>query len=400
MAELTKNLHFLKNGTEQTAKIYTTASEAGSNYITVKVDGTTGYVPINDISHGNATIGRVAKGGSIYAILSRFAQILSYVGTATPLSVARCWLAATTVGNYALFAGGEDSSKYKNTVDAYDASLTRTIPTPLSENKRASAATTVGDYALFAGGEGNDSYYRNTVDAYDTSLTRTIPSGLSLDKSDLAATTVGNYALFGGGGYYDDGEWSRWFATNTVDAYDTSLTKTIPTLLSQISLRLAATSVGNYALFAGGRNKGISGSRLDFVNAYDTSLTRTIPTPLSEAGYLTATSVGNYALFGDGNSFTVNAYDTSLTRTTATPLSEANNVSAATTLGDYALFGGRSTVDAYDTSLTRTTATPLSEARNGFAATSVGNYALFGGGVIYANSNSTYYNTVDVYTVS
>ena len=36
MAELTKNLHFLKNGTEQTAKIYTTASEAGNNYITVK----------------------------------------------------------------------------------------------------------------------------------------------------------------------------------------------------------------------------------------------------------------------------------------------------------------------------------------------------------------------------
>lgn len=38
MAEMTKKLHFLKNGTEQTAKIYTTASEAGSNYITVKVE--------------------------------------------------------------------------------------------------------------------------------------------------------------------------------------------------------------------------------------------------------------------------------------------------------------------------------------------------------------------------
>ena len=41
MAELTKNLHFLKNGTEQTAKIYTTASEAGNNYITVKGFGET-----------------------------------------------------------------------------------------------------------------------------------------------------------------------------------------------------------------------------------------------------------------------------------------------------------------------------------------------------------------------
>lgn len=116
MAELAKKLHFLKNGIEQTAKIYTTTNEAGSNYISVKVDGTTGYVPINDISHGNATIGRVTKGDSIYAILSRFAQILSYVGTATPLSEARYGLAATTVGNYALFGGSG------STVDAYTVS--------------------------------------------------------------------------------------------------------------------------------------------------------------------------------------------------------------------------------------------------------------------------------------
>ena len=182
---MTKKLHFLKNGTEQTAKIYTTASEAGSNYITVKVDGTTGYVPINDISHGNATIGRVAKGGSIYAILSRFAQILSYVGTATPLSEARSDLAATTVGNYALFGG--DSS----TVDAYNTSLTRTIPTPLSVDRRALAATTVGNYALFGGGYGSRKYLA-TVDAYNTSLTRTTPTALSIGREELASTSVGN----------------------------------------------------------------------------------------------------------------------------------------------------------------------------------------------------------------
>ena len=122
MAELAKKLHFLKNGTEQTANIYTTASEAGSNYITVKVDGTTGYVPINDISHGNATIGRVTKGGNTYAILSRFSQILSYVGTATPLSVDRSWLAATSVGNYALFSGGGDKEIDMATVDVYTVS--------------------------------------------------------------------------------------------------------------------------------------------------------------------------------------------------------------------------------------------------------------------------------------
>lgn len=87
MAELVKKLHFLKNGTEQTARIYTTTNEAGSNYLSVKVDGTTGYVPINDISHGNATIGRVLKGGSAYAILSQ----------AKPAYTEKSW---TTAGTY------------------------------------------------------------------------------------------------------------------------------------------------------------------------------------------------------------------------------------------------------------------------------------------------------------
>ena len=165
MAELTKNLHFLKNGTEQTAKIYTTASEAGNNYISVKVDGTTGYVPIGDIGNINATMGMVNKSGNTYTIL--YGKLLSLTRTtATPLSEGRGDLAAATVGNYALFGGGKGSSN-SSTVDAYDTSLTRTIPTPLSEGREDLAAATVGNYALFGGGYGNTT--RDTVDAYTVS---------------------------------------------------------------------------------------------------------------------------------------------------------------------------------------------------------------------------------------
>ena len=209
MAELAKNLHFLKNGTEQTAKIYTTASEAGSNYITVKVDGTTGYVPIGDIGNINATMGMVNKLGNTYTIL--YSTLPSLIRTtSTPLSAARWHLAATTVGNYALFGGGGNSSGSSYTVDAYDTSLTRTNPTPLSKARSYLAATTVGNYALFGGG-GNSF----NVDAYDTSLTRTNPTPLSKGRNYLEATTVGNYALFGGG--YNGGTYY-----NTVDAYTVS----------------------------------------------------------------------------------------------------------------------------------------------------------------------------------
>ena len=165
MAELTKNLHFLKNGTEQTAKIYTTASEAGNNYITVKVDGTTGYVPIGDIGNINATMGMVNKSGNTYTIL--YSKLPSLTRTIpTPLSVARYYLAATSVGNYALFGGGRGGSN-SSTVDAYNTSLTRTTPTPLSEARVYLTATSVGNYALFGGGVSDTP--TATVDAYTVS---------------------------------------------------------------------------------------------------------------------------------------------------------------------------------------------------------------------------------------
>ena len=164
-----------------------------------------------------------------------------------------------------------------------------------------------------------------------------------------------------------------------------------PTNLSQARDSLAATSIGNYALFGGGYYNGIS----NVVDAYDTSLVRTTPTPLSSSRiFLAATSIGNYALFG-GGSDVVDAYDTSLVRPTPTPLSSSRSSLAATSIGDFALFGGgyaSAVVDAYDTSLVRTTPTPLSKAKTDLAATSIGDYALFGGG-------SGPSNIVDAYSV-
>ena len=367
-----------------------------------------GYVGIDSIARkvkkGYVGIGGVARpcfgGGK-----------LSYYGAITSLSAARSHFAATTIGNYALFGGGTDGTAY-STVEAYDASLTRTFPTELSVARYTFSATTVGNYALFCGGYGAD--YRSTVDAYDTSLTRTLPAELSAARCDLKATKVGNYALFGGG--YDS---AGYYAT--VDAYNTSLTRTLPTELSVARADLSATTVGDYALFGGGT---VSVTSKATVDAYNTSLTRTLPTELSVARRgLAATSVGDYALFGGGGinyslgsstrQRAVDAYNKSLTRTTPTVLLYPGYGLAATTVDDYALFGGGgetnlsfsnsilSAVTAYDTSLTRTLPTELSVARMYLAATTVGNYALFGGGLRqdYKGGEKTYYSTVDAYTI-
>ena len=386
------------------------------DYADVNVPGVipTGILPITENGNVNVTNYATAEVGVDYVTVNF--DLPAFKRTSpTELSQARSNLAATTVGNYALFGGGYSYSSgvgyYRYaTVDAYDTTLTRTSPTALSQERSGLAATTVGNYALFGGGQSSSSYSA-VVDAYDTSLTRTTPTALSQVRSSLKATTVGNYALFGGGS-------GGGYNYATVDAYDTTLTRTTPTALSQARSQLAATTVGNYALFGGGYFyfPGDSATYAT-VNAYDTTLTRTTPTALSQARYsLAATTVGNYALFGGGESSSsysavVDAYDTSLTRTTPTELSQARDGLTATTVArtggsspqsSYALFGGgyassfpyySDVVDAYDTSLTRTTPTELSQARNSLTATTVGNYALFGGGY-----NGSRLNIVDAYT--
>lgn len=342
---------------------------------------------------------------------------IKYYGTATPLQSRTYNLAATTVGNYALFGGGEYNSNYSRIVYAYDTSLTQSMPDGLTANVTEQgwcnlAATTVGNYALFGSGDTNYST-KDTVVSYNFSLTRSFPTVLSQARTQLAATTVDNYALFGGGGYLA----SYLNSSNVVDAYNTSLTRTIPVELSQSRYNLAATTVGNYALFGGGTNRNDSSSLIDsdVVDVYNNSLTRSTISPLSQRRRsMGATTIGDYALFGGGSNYNtsvfysiVDTYDNSLVKNTISPLSQARCLLAATTVDNYALFGGGyntdissgstlNTMDVYDVGLTRSTSTPLSYTRRSLASTTVGNYALFGGG-IGENSQAGY--AVDVYTV-
>ena len=179
--------------------------------------------------------------------------------------------------------------------------------------------------------------------------------------------TVGNYALFAGGR-----DASTFVAT--VDTYNASLTKGTAPNLNESAWNSAAASVGNYVIFAGGNNDYYQST----ATAYDQSLTRSRPSSLSstKAG-LSAATVGSYALFAGGNRGsgtlkTVDAYNTSLTRSTVTDLSVERQYGAAAGISGYALFsGGRdagyddvSSVDAYNASLTRSIAASLSEKKN------------------------------------
>lgn len=268
--------------------------------------------------------------------------------------------------------------------------------TPLSAGRSDLAAATVGSYALFGGGY--NSGYKDVVDAYSSSLIRSLPTVLSKARNGLSATSVGDYALFGGG--YT----SNNTPVSTVDAYNSSLTRRTPTALSVSRRSLAAVSVGKYALFGGG---GEVNAYKNNVEAYNSSLTRSIATTLSTARKnLSAAAVGSYGLFGGGftggYSSVVDAYDSSLTRSKPTGLSVGRYMLTGGSAKNHALFvGGQSsgaykdTVDAYDSSLTRTTPESLSIARAQIAATTLGGFALFGGGY-----TTVHYGVVEVYDQS
>ena len=245
---------------------------------------------------------------------------------------------------------------------------------------------TVGNYALFAGGLKPGLFSVKTVDAYNTSLTKSTPAEMPWERGYHASAAIGGYALFAGG---EQRTTSGSQFMRSTDVYNASLTLSRAPYLSDSGgvLNMGAAVVGNYALFAGGMADGRGNASVK-VNVYDTSLTHTMATNLSgkPREYVRGASVGNYALFAGGKDtyygyYNVDAYDASLTRTAAPYLTRADNRDAATTVGNYAVFaGGTVSADIYDASLTRTAAAILSTERTGLAATTVGNYAIFSGG--------------------
>lgn len=227
---------------------------------------------------------------------------------ASPLDQARYWLSGGSVGKYAVFAGGATSATNTSSeVDAYDGSLTKLSPTNLSNSRccMGSCSTSDGNYLLFAGGMTSYSVdalngdftaasYTNRVNAYNTSLTRTTPSSLSQSKSNMGGAVAGDYSVFCGG-FTSSG------ASDIFEAYNTNLTRTtLSTSLFDGRGAMAGASAEGTAFFAGGSN-GTTITNL--VHAVDSNLTVTaIVGGLRYSVWLNGgVEIGPYALFVGGN---------------------------------------------------------------------------------------------------
>ena len=70
MAKLTKKLHYRRSATEYTIDLHDATANVGSNYITLKVDGSPAYAQLAAVgTPGNSHL-RVRKSGNVYAINS------------------------------------------------------------------------------------------------------------------------------------------------------------------------------------------------------------------------------------------------------------------------------------------------------------------------------------------
>ena len=169
------------------------------------------------------------------------------------LSVNRFHLAATSVGNFSIFAGGStttagDNSGISNVVDLYNSATGAWSTAQLSVARMSLAATSVGILSLFVGGYGvvNPSA---AVDLYNSATGAWSTAQLSVARTDLAAASVGTLAIFAGGS-------SAVSVDSIVDVYN-SITGAWSTARLSVARRIiAATTVGNMAVFAGGLTAG------------------------------------------------------------------------------------------------------------------------------------------------
>lgn len=263
---------------------------------------------------------------------------------------------------HAFFAGGYQTGNpdtNQNTVLPYDTSLTQKTAADLLQGRvRTPAGAVVGDYALFGGSENyTDSetyrkvsvYHSATLTQSEASLTRTLKGVKGADN--------GTYAVFAGGAYKETA-WGTAQSSYTAVGFNASITRVEATALRRTTAPGFAVRAGDYAVFIGSTQADAYGKDLTRVSVSALSLKRSGVAAVTLDQYgLCAGGWVNYQDSPDGigrDTDVVDVYDASLTRQTITSMSIGRNGTGAV-IGDYALFAGgnsdtsidSSTVDVY-----------------------------------------------------
>jgi hypothetical protein len=188
-------------------------------------------------------------------------------------------------------------------IDMFNLERGRRDSRELSEARFAMVATTIPSLGLVIIGGGNLGNYTPSarIDLYNhTEYQWSQPWNLSQARFDPVATSVGNFAFFAGG-YTQSVD--PYGPSDVVDIYDASTNQWEVSKLSEGRGSFIAASVGVTAMFAGGKKiAGVTWDVSDVVDIFDTEAKKWLtPVHLSQARYgLTATTVNQRVIFASG----------------------------------------------------------------------------------------------------
>jgi hypothetical protein len=338
--------------------------------------------------------------------------------TSLSLHIGRADMIGVSTTAHAIFAG-DFSSTNSVAVDAFNSSLTRTVPTDLPSTVTS---------AMRGGSTGNNAvyvyYYYNAV-AYNTSLAQTIltnitlpaiDSGSSMQTREFDGTTFNSRAvfhLFAVGYTYVSGSGTSYYTYHgsLLWSYNNSLTLTTHTGLANYASYVNMGANASYLIFTSNNSTVSQGlTSVPIINAYNTSFTRTSPGNLYTGynGYVSVANTSEYVIFMHRNT-PPTVYNRSLVRTTltaSTPMFSTifNYSQHIANLKEYVLFSNHITDNdganlltyVYTPELVFTTLPAANSNSTRTSAATIGNYALIAGGDTVADSTK-HVTTVTAY---
>jgi hypothetical protein len=223
-------------------------------------------------------------------------------------------------------------------------------------------------------------------------LSRTIEGG------NIRAESVGNYALFAGGQDHNNG-------VGLVEIWNNLLVEQNCLYLSSITLYHCSTVLKNYALF-GLYSNNYGNNVYNYIDCFNNQLVRTTLTSFQTAGYGSAGSVGDYALFmgGKDNSFdfdTVTCINSNLIKS-MTNLSMPYHFNAGGENSVYCFMCGGThgykynSIEAFNSQLTRYICLDMTNGIdyiNSGGAGSKNYFFIFNGGLDFLNTPVDFYDT-------
>jgi len=154
MALHTKKLYYVKGGTTYSINLYTSTSDIGPDYISIRDGSTTVYAPLGEVTAGDVSFIRVMKGGTVKGILTAYNSCTtSYVVPAgvTSLSV-KMWGAG----------GGDLSAYYPGNYGGAGGCVTGVIPvTPLETLTLVTGVGAGNGFIRACGNAGYGAYFTN-----------------------------------------------------------------------------------------------------------------------------------------------------------------------------------------------------------------------------------------------